>query len=297
MSYDVIVVGGSYAGLSAALPLARARRRVLMIDAGVRRNRFAATSHGFLTQDGSDPAAVAAQGRAQLMEYPSVDWLSGVAEQARPAEGGFVVSVQGGGSHFGRQLILAGGVRDHLPDLPGLAERWGRHVFHCPYCHGYELNQAPLGVLATSEVSLHQALMLPDWGPTTFFLNDAFEPDAEQRASLHARGVTVEPGRVDRLEGAGGVEVVMQNGRRLALAGLFVAPRTSLSSPLASQLGCELEDGPLGSFIKTDAIKATTVAGVFACGDAARMAGSVSLAVGDGAIAGVAAHRALMGLA
>ncbi|MCM5682363.1 NAD(P)/FAD-dependent oxidoreductase [Schlegelella sp. S2-27] len=296
MTYDAIVVGGSYAGLSAALQLARARRRVLVVDAGVRRNRFASATHGFLTQDGSDPGAVTAEGRAQLMEYDTVDWLSGTAESAAKAGGGFVVSVQGREPLLGRCLVLATGVRDQLPDVPGLAERWGRRVFHCPYCHGYELQQGRIGVLATSPMSVHQALMLPDWGPTTFLLNGVLEPDREQAEALKARGVTIEPGRIDRLEGEG-LDVVMHDGRILPFQGLFVAARSVLASPLSGQLGCAVEEGPLGTCIKTDPIKATTVAGVFACGDAARMAGNVALAVGDGAIAGAAAHRFLMGMA
>ena len=296
MEYDVIVIGGSYAGLSAALQLARARRRVLVVDAGVRRNRFASATHGFLTQDGSDPGEVAAEGRAQLMDYQTVDWLSASVESAAAADGGFAVSVPGREPLFGRGLVLATGVRDHLPDVPGLAERWGRRVFHCPYCHGYELQQGPVGVLATSPHSVHQALMLPDWGPTTFFLNGVLEPDREQAAALKARGVTIEPGRVERVAGEV-LDVVMQDGRAVPLQGLFLAPRSVLASPLAAQLGCELEEGPLGTFIRTDRTQATTVSGVFACGDAARMAGTVALAVADGAMAGVAAHRRLMGMA
>ncbi|MBO1110606.1 NAD(P)/FAD-dependent oxidoreductase [Bordetella petrii] len=292
MDYDVIIIGGSYAGLSAGLQLARARRKVLVIDAGQRRNRYAAHSHGFLTQDGKPPAQIASEGRAQLMRYATVQWLDGLAAQARPVAGGFQVVLQQGTVHTAQRLILAAGVEDELPDLPGLAQRWGRHVFHCPYCHGYELQQGPIGALAVSAISLHQALMLPDWGPTTLFLNGAFEPDAEQQTQLRARDVRVEPGAVARLDGAA-VDVVMQDGRVFALAGLFVATRVR-PGVLAAQLGCELEEGPLGPYVKADPVRATSVPGVFACGDLARPAGSVALAVGDGAMAGAAAHRSLM---
>ncbi|WP_028237987.1 NAD(P)/FAD-dependent oxidoreductase [Stutzerimonas azotifigens] len=292
MHYDVIILGGSYAGLSAGLQLARARRRVLVIDAGERRNRFASASHGFLTQDGAPPDEIAAEARAQLMDYATVDWLQAKAEEIQRHEEGFSVRLQHGGSRSARVLVLATGVVDELPDVPGLAERWGRHVFHCPYCHGYELNQGRIGVLATSPLSMHQALMLPDWGDTTFFLNGCFEPDEQQLAQLQARNVLLERGAIARLAGAG-IEVVMQDDRALPLDGLFLAPRMRISM-LASQIGCGLEEGPFGSFIKTDATKATSVPGVFACGDTARAAGSVALAVGDGAMAGAAAHRALM---
>jgi len=292
MDHDVIIIGGSYAGMSAGLQLARARRRVLVVDAGQRRNRYAARSHGFLTQDGKPPAQIAAEGRAQLMRYETVQWLDDRVDQARPVAGGFEVTLRQGGVRTGQRLILAAGVEDELPALPGLEPRWGTHVFHCPYCHGYELQQGSVGVLAVSAMSLHQALMLPDWGATTLFLNGAFTPDAEQQAQLQARGVRVEPGRVARLDGAA-IDVVMEDGRVFALAGLFVATRVRVGW-LAAQLGCELEEGPMGPYVKADATRATTAPGVFACGDLARPAGSVALAVGDGAMAGAAAHRSLM---
>lgn len=293
MIYDAIVVGGSYAGMSAALQLARARRSVLVVDAGSRRNRFASHSHGFLTQDGVDPARIAGQARAQIERYETVTWCEGTATDAQATSRGLEVTVAGGEPALGRRLILAPGVRDTLPGVPGLEERWGRSVFHCPYCHGYELQQAAIGVLASSEMSMHQALMLPDWGRTTFFLNGAFEPDAAQSQQLSARGVEVERTPVERISGEG-ADVVLTDGRTVALRGLFVASRTEIATPLAEGLGCRLEEGPLGRFIATDAMKQTSVAGVFACGDAARPAGSVTFAVGDGAQAGLSAHRSLM---
>lgn len=292
MEYDVIIIGGSYAGMSAALPLARARRSVLVVDAGLRRNRFAAASHGFLTQDGHAPDAIAADARAQLMEYPSVDWLGSEVEQVSGRRDAFVVQTRFGETQRGRRLILATGVVDQLPALPGLRERWGRQVFHCPYCHGYELERGRIGVLALSELALHQALMLPDWGSTTLFLNDCLVPDAQQLQALRERGVALEPGAVQRLEGED-LGVVMADGRRIALDGLFIAAATRVGS-LPGQLGCAMEAGPVGLYVKTDEVRATSVDGVFACGDMARAAGSVPLAVGDGAMAGVGAHRSLM---
>lgn len=290
--YDAVIVGGSYAGLSAALQLARARRNILVIDEGRRRNRFADRSHGFLGQDGRDPAAIAAEGKTQLLRYATVTWQDGRVEHARITDNGFTVTDASGRSHDSQNIVLATGVNDILPDVPGLVERWGRHVFHCPYCHGYELDRGHIGVLATSSVSMHQALMLPDWGQVTFFLNGTFEPSAEDLEQLAARKVTVERSRVRELTGA--LDVVLEDGRSITLAGLFTAATTEVASPLAAQLGCDFEEGPLGSNIKTDPMKATSVPGVFACGDAARGAGNVAFAVGDGAMAGAATHRRLM---
>ncbi|THC43678.1 NAD(P)/FAD-dependent oxidoreductase [Massilia sp. Mn16-1_5] len=290
--FDAIVIGGSYAGLSAATQLARARKRVLVIDAGQRRNRFAQHSHGFLSRDGMEAAAIAATARAQLLQYPTVSWAEGTAAQAQASGDGFAVTLLDGANYAGRRLVLATGMRDELPAIEGLRERWGRSVFHCPYCHGYELDAGEIGVLAVGPLSMHHALMLPDWGRVTFFLNGAFEPDDAQLEALATRGVTLERGGIARI--AGVADVVLKDGRVLPMAGLFVAPRMQLASPIAAQLGCEMEEGPMGAFVRTDAMKASSVAGVFCCGDMARATGNVALAVADGAMAGVAAHRSLI---
>lgn len=293
MLHDAIIVGGSYAGLSAALQLARARRLVMVIDGGQRRNRFAAASHGLLGQDGRAPGDIIADARAQLMAYPTVTWVDGTVERVARTGDGFAVCVEKRVSYDAKRLVLATGVADQLPDVPGLAERWGRSVFHCPYCHGYELGGGPVGVLAGSEFSMHHALMLPDWAPTTFFLNGTFEPDDEQLAHLAQRGVTVEHQPVVRISGEAAT-VELSDGRAVPLRGIFVLARTAPVSPLAEQLGCAMEDGPVGPYIRTDETRETTVPGVFACGDIARPAGSLALAVGDGTMAGVAVHRSLI---
>jgi thioredoxin reductase len=292
--FDVIVVGGSYAGLSAATQLARARRRILVIDAGQRRNRYAHHSHGFLGQDGREAGAIVADGRAQLLKYPTVRWLEGSAVKAEAAQHGegFRVTLADGRVFDARRLVLASGVVDELPPVPGLAERWGSSAFHCPYCHGYELEQGRIGVLATGPLSMHHAMMLPDWGTVTLLLNGAFEPDAEQQASLASRGVTLERTKVSAISGHATVE--LEDGRKLALDGLFVMSRTHSGSPLAEQLGCATDEGPMGAYVRTDMVKATTVAGVYACGDAARATGNVAMAVADGTMAGVGAHQSLI---
>lgn len=290
--FDVIVIGGSYAGLSAALQLARARRRILIIDNGRRRNRFAQNSHGFLTQDGSTAAGIAAVGRAQLEEYPNVAWANETVVSAGGEKGRFEVEFPDGGVATAQRLVLATGVVDLLPPVVGLAERWGTSVFHCPYCHGYELGSGKIGVLSVGEISMHHALMLPDWGSVTFFLNGTFILDDAQRAALARRGVTLEETHVKRIIDVADVELV--DGRLLPMKGLFVASRTHGMSKLAGQLGCAVEEGPTGDFVTTDTMKATTVSGVFSCGDMARPAGNVAFAVADGAMAGVAAHRSLI---
>lgn len=293
MSYDAIIIGGSYAGLSAGLQLARARQRVLVIDAGQRRNRFASHSHGFLGQDGRAPDEIAADGRAELMEYSNVTWLVDEVTAAEREGEGFRLQLRSGGACSARRLVLASGVRDRLPAIEGLAERWGRSVFHCPYCHGYELNQGRIGVLAVSPMSIHHAMMLPDWGSTTLFTNQAFVPDAEQLEQLARRGVVVEPDGVRGISGER-ADVHLADGRCVTLDGLFVLPRTEQNSPVADQLGCALIDGPMGPYLQVSDTQETSVPGVFACGDAAMVAGSVALAVGSGARAGAGAHQSLI---
>ncbi|SLM46557.1 Thioredoxin reductase [Nitrospira japonica] len=295
--YDVIIIGGSYAGLAAALQLVRARRHVLIVDAGQRRNRFAHGSHGFLGQDGQPPAAIAAKGRSEVLAYPTVTWREALATEARSVSDGFVVRT-GSDEHRAKRLILATGVVDELPAISGLADRWGKQVFSCPYCDGYELGMGRLGVLATGVASTRFALLISEWagvGKTTFFINGAVEPEAEQLAALASRHIEVERGEVVEVAGNEPVlELRLGNGRSSILDGLFLLPHTRLNGPFAEQLGCEVEMGPHGPLYRTDETKETTVAGVFACGDAALTMPSVAFAVADGVRAGKSTHQSLV---
>lgn len=292
MQYDAIIVGGSYAGMAAALQILRAHRSVLIIDAGLRRNRFAGRSHGFLGQDGTDPSEIAKIAREQLEAYPTLTWLDDTAETAAGRKDAFVVTTASGGRHEGRRLLFAIGVADALPAIEGLVDRWGKSVFHCPYCHGYELGRGRIGVIATGPMSVHQAQLIPEWGEVTFFVNGAATLDDAVRADLSNRGVAIEEAPIARLDRH--ADVVLADGRRLAFAGLFTATRNSPASPIASSLGCEMEETPFGTQIRTDGMKETSIPGAFACGDAARVPHSVSLAVGDGAWAGATLHRSLV---
>lgn len=197
-----------------------------------------------------------------------------------------------------RRVILATGVADELPAIPGLAERWGSTVFHCPYCHGYELDRGRIGVLATGELSAHHAVLVSQWaaaGQTTFFTNEALNPDAAQLADLAARGIAIERTPVIGVAGEPPrIEARLSDGRTRELDALFLLPRTVLRDHFAEMLGCALEAGPTGPFYKTDATKETTVAGVFACGDAGSATPAIAFAVADGMRAGVSAHQSLV---
>lgn len=296
-THDAVIVGGSFAGLAAAMQLARARRRVVVVDAGRPRNRFAPTSHGFLGQDGRAPAAILETARAQLLAYPTVELRADEVTHAGGEFDAFILALSSGDTLQARRLVLATGVVDELPQIPGLPERWGMTVLHCPYCHGYEVGDRRLGVLATSDLSVHQAMLLPDWSAdVTLFTNGAAAPDPAQREALASRGVRIDDRVVEALEGEApalaGVRV--RGGELVPLDALFTGSRVHMASPLAAQLGCAFDDGPAGSVIQTDLLKETSVPGVFAAGDAARIFANASLAVADGVIAGTAAHRSLV---
>lgn len=296
MRHDAIIIGGSFAGLSAATYIARGRRSVCVIDTGLPRNRFAAHSHGMLTQDGSAPAAMLATARAQVAAYPTVTFINGKAASAAREGDGFRITLDSGESVEGRKLVLAFGISDELPDIPGLTERWGQSVIHCPYCHGYEFSGQRLGVLSVSPMSVHQAMLIAEWGPTTFYLNGSPSPDDEALAQLRARGVAIEPGAVKAVHGEGASlsAIELADGRLSAVDALYLGPRTRLNSGIAEQLGCEMEDGPSGPFIRTDAMKLTSVPDVYAAGDITRAMHNVTFASADGVMAGTALHRSLV---
>lgn len=294
--YDAIVVGGSFAGLSAAMQLARARRRVLVLDDRRPRNRFARHSHGFLGQDGKAPGEIIGEATAQLAAYPTARIVEGEASTAERIGDRFVVTQGDGSTLSSDRLILATGVRDELPSVPGLEERWGLSVLHCPYCHGYEVGDKRLGVLATHALSVHQAMLVSDWGPTTWFTQGIVQPTPEEATLLDTRHVLIERTPVIELIGASPniTGLRLADDRVVAIDALFVAPRTRMVSPLATQLGCKFEEGPMGPVIRVDEWKQTSVPGVFAAGDASSTWTNATFASAAGVAAGVAAHRSLI---
>ena len=296
MHHDAIVIGGSFAGLSAALYIARARRSVCIIDTGLPRNRFAEHSHGFFANDGSAPSTMLATARSQVAAYPTVTCIHGEATTATKTPDGFFVTLAAGDVVESVRLVLAFGISDELPGIPGLAERWGSSVLHCPYCHGYEFSGQRLGVLHGSPKSIHQAMLIAEWGPTTLYLNGAAGPDDALLAELTKRGVAIEPAPVKALHGDGSrlSAIELAGGRHSAADALYVGPRTRLNSEIAQQLGCELDDAQFGPIIRTDAEKMTTVPGVYAAGDITRGAHTVTFAAADGVTAGLAVHRSLI---
>jgi thioredoxin reductase len=296
MRHDAIIIGGSFAGLSAATYLARGRRSVTIIDSGFPRNRFAAHSHGFLTHDGDTPTDMLSSAQAQVGAYPTVSFVNGSAIGATGSDDGFSVTLGTGEVLDSARLILAFGISDVLPDIPGLAERWGTSVLHCPYCHGYEFSDCRLGVLHLSPNSIHQAKLIAEWGPTTFFLDGATTLDDATLADLRRRDVALEPAPVRALHGAASSlsAVELADGRTIHVDALYIGAPTRLNSDIARQLGCGMEDGPVGKFITTDGNRMTTVPNVYAAGDITRGTHTIAWATADGVTAGMAVHRSLV---
>jgi thioredoxin reductase len=250
-----------------------------------------------LGHDGRPPAEILADGRAQLLAYPTAELVADAAVDARAVEGGFEVSLASGAGATARRLILATGVVDEPADVPGLRERWGRTVLHCPYCHGFEVGDRRLGVLAVVPASVHQALLVADWSAdVTLFTAGTVELDGEQRAQLAARGVRVEERPVAALVGdAPGLEGVrLADGEVVAVDALFTGAFTRPASPLAERLGCAFDEGMMGPIVRTDERQQTTVPGVYAAGDLARSMTNVNWALADGMNAGVSCHQSLV---
>ncbi|MBV6657871.1 MAG: NAD(P)/FAD-dependent oxidoreductase [Devosiaceae bacterium] len=293
---DVVIVGGSFAGLSAGLQLGRARVSVKIFDTNKPRNRFASTAHGLIGHDGRTPFELRGLGRANLSHYPSAGLVDAAVDSIAQQGDTFIVQAAGQKPIAAKGIILAYGVRDRLPDIAGLTEAWGRNVMQCPYCHGYEVRDQTLGVLYTSEASLHQAKILPDWSDDVTLFTNGNTLEANALETLESRGVKLVTDPVSDLSIADGqMETVNTSAGEHALDALFLITRTEQACDLAEQLGCAFEDGPFGRFVSVDNLQQTSVPGVFAAGDLARPIHQSVWAAADGSAAGVFCHQSLLG--
>ncbi|WP_030275640.1 FAD-dependent oxidoreductase [Streptomyces sp. NRRL B-24484] len=275
--YDTVVVGGGAAGLAGALTLARARRSVLVVDDGRPRNAPAAAVHGYPTRDGVPPQELLAASRAEAEGYGAAFRAGTVLGAERLDGGGFRLALADGTAVRAARLLVATGLVDELPEVPGLAERWGRDVLHCPYCHGWEARGLPVAVLATGPLAVHQAQLWRQWtDDVTLILHTAGEPTGEEAAGLAARGIAVVPGEAVGLETADGAltGVRLADGRTVDCRALVVAPRFTARGGVPAALGLEpvdlLKDGlVIGSRVEADATGATAVPGLWVAGNAA----------------------------
>ncbi|WP_198392107.1 NAD(P)/FAD-dependent oxidoreductase [Brevibacterium yomogidense] len=315
-TYDVVVIGGGAAGLSAALTLGRALRSVLVIDAGHPRNAPAAGAHNLLGNEGITPLELIARGQDEARSYGAHITTGTVTDVTGTVEDGFTVSLDAEAPRTSRRgaptpalaeapatvrarrIVLASGAVDTLPPIPGLLERWGKDVIHCPYCHGYEVRGQQIGVLATSPMWLHQAKLIRQWSDdVTVLLDSQPAPSAEDRAALESRGIRIVEGTVGRVLSADdrltGVEVAGIDGP-LPLEAILVGTQMSIDSALVTSLGLHTEENPMGEFVPVDMRKATNVPGVFAAGNVTSVGSMVAASMADGVMAGAALNMDLV---
>lgn len=287
--YDVVVVGGGAAGLSAALVLVRARRTVVVVDAGAPRNAPAAHMHGFLSRDGAPPRELLAAGRSEVSGYGGHlidDTVVGI-------EPGFQVRLANASPLRARRILVATGLRDELPDLPGVRERWGRDLLHCPYCHGYEVRDQPLGVLGGTPEAVQHALLVRQWSPDVILFPHTAVLTPEQRERLTARGIRMVEGTVARLvvdnDQLHGLE--LSGGSVIPRTAVFVRPRFVPNADLLTGLGCAVDEH---GWVVHDPVGRTSVAGVWVAGNAADPRAQVISAAGEGSAAAIALNADLV---
>ncbi|KIA74479.1 thioredoxin reductase [Arthrobacter sp. Leaf145] len=304
--YQVVVIGGGAAGLSAAVTLGRALRSVLVIDAGEPRNAPAAGVHGFLSRDGIDPRELLDMGREEARGY-GVDFIAGVAVAARSTAGAeegaelsFDVELADGRTVKARRILVTTGLTDVLPDIDGIRERWGRDVLHCPYCHGWEVRNKAIGILGSVPMALHQTMLFRQWSPNiTLFLNDVVEPTDAEWEQLAARSISVVEGKVeslaiqdDALRG-----VVLASGTVIPLEAVVTATRLEARSAVLESLGVPVVEHPMGvgHHVEVNPMGgATAVPGVWAAGNVADLMGQVMASAASGVMAGAAINAHLV---
>jgi thioredoxin reductase len=291
--FDVVVVGGGAAGLSAALVLSRARRRVAVVDAGHPRNAPAAHMHGFLSRDGLPPGELLAMGREEVRGYGGHIIHSTVTEAVRGTSSDFELRLSNGSVRLARRLLVATGLRDVLPDIPGLRERFGRDVLHCPYCHGYEVRDRPLAVLGATADDVEYAQLVRQWSADVVLFPHTGALTAEQRQQLAARAIDVADGPVarlvvedDRLSG-----LQLHHGRVVPRTAVFIRPRFIPNDELLVALGAARDHR---GWVVADAVGRTTVEGVWVAGNAANPRAQVITAAGEGSAAAIALNADLV---
>jgi thioredoxin reductase len=289
-TYDVAIIGGGAAGLSAALVLGRARRRVIVIDAGAPRNAPAAHMHGFISRDGTPPADLLAAARAEIARYG----VELIEDFVLAAAAGFQLELAAGAPVRARRVLLATGAADVLPDIEGARERWGRDLLHCPYCHGWEVRDRPIGVLATGPGSAEHAHLLRQWTDDLIFFPHTAGVTGAERAKLTARGIRIADGAVERLVVADDRlrAVRLADGTQVARTALFIRPEL-VAHPVspAAALGCDLAPGGL-ALAGPDG--RTSVPGVWAAGNATDPRAQVITAAGEGSAAAIAINTDLL---
>ena len=285
-SFDVIIIGGSYAGLSAAMALGRALRKILIIDSGLPCNRQTPHSHNFITQDGETPAIIAEKARAQVRNYNTVEFISDLVIEGYKTDDGFGIKTQTGAGFIARKLIFATGLKDLMPDLNGFAECWGISVIHCPYCHGYEVKNEKTGILANGNFAFHYGRLISNWTKDlTIFTNGKSTLAQQDIEKLAEHNIAVIEKEIESLRHKNGhiEEILFKDNTSFVISAIYSRPNFEQHCKVPENLGCEMTEQGL---LKVDMFHETTVKGVFACGDMSSMMRSVANAVASGNFAG-----------
>lgn len=284
--FDVIIIGGSYAGLSAAMALGRSLRTVLIIDSGLPCNRQIPHSHNFITQDGEKPAVIAAKAKEQVLKYDTVQFLDSLAVKGKKNENDFVITTQSGEEFTAKKLIIATGIKDIMPDIKGFSACWGITVVHCPYCHGYELRDQKTGILANGMKALHLASLVNNLTKDiTIFTGGEAKFTPQELEKLTENDIKIVESNITELQHENGQvrSVVLADGLQLKFDALYAAVPFTQHSDIPDSLGCNLTEQ---GYISIDNFHKTTVKGVFACGDNSGMMRSVVNAIYGGNFAG-----------
>ena len=292
-NYEVIIIGGSYSGLSAAMALGRASRNVLIIDANKPCNRQTPHSHNFLTQDGETPAAISAKAREQVMAYPTITFLNHTATSANRTAEGFTIETTSGQIFTAQKILLATGIKDILPKIDGFAECWGISVIHCPYCHGYEVKNQKTAVLANGDAAMHYAQLLLQWTKDlTLFTNGPSLFAEEEREKLQKHNIEIIETELEKLKESNGhlESIILKDGSTHNFIVMYYKPAFEHHTNLHEQLGCTLNE--MG-FIATDEWQKTGISGVYASGDCHTPMRSVAMAVAEGMKAGAMINNEL----
>ena len=293
---DVLIIGGSFAGLAAALQLGRARRKVTVLDTGLPRNRFAAHSHGLLGHDHKSPLDILATARQQLARYQTVKLVDARADAISGAMDDFSVLTNDGESRKARRILLSYGVADQMPAIPGFAQSWGKSIVPCPYCDGFEVAGQHWGLVWSSPHSQHAVSLFHDWTDHLTVFADGHDISPEIRTDLLRRNVEVVDGKLVEIAHQNGQigTVNLDTGRNVAVDVLFAHPRNTPSASLHESLGLETIEGPMGQVLKVDDRRETSMPGIYAAGDLANPMASVTLATSNGAMAGIFAQQSML---
>ncbi len=292
--FDVIIVGGSYAGLSAAMALGRALRNVLIIDSGKSCNIQTPHSHNFLTQDGKTPKEISTLAKLQVEKYKTVKFYNGLATNGIKMENGFEITTEANDKFSAKKLIFATGVKDIMPNIKGFAACWGTSVIHCPYCHGYEYSHENTGILANGDIAFEIGKLINIWTKDlTIFTNGKSTLTEGQNQKLNKHHIKVIETEVDHFKHSHGQieSVVFKDNTSVNIKALYARPTFEQHCEIAKQLGCDLTEQ---NYLKIDLFQKTAVHGIFACGDNSSIMRTVSYAVAMGGVAGAMANRELI---